>query len=63
MALGGIYVNDFIDCGCVKKVYVQVDVKFCMLLEDVDKFYVCSVNGEMVLFFVFIILYWVYGFL
>lgn len=33
-----------------------------MLLEDVDKFYVRSVNGEMVLFSVFIILYWVYGF-
>ncbi len=36
-ALGGTYVNDFIDRGRVKKVYVQADAKFRMLPEDVDK--------------------------
>ncbi len=39
-ALGGTHVNDFIDRGRVKKVYVQADAKFRMLPEDVDKLYV-----------------------
>lgn len=33
-ALGGTYVNDFIDRGRVKKVYVQADAKFRMLPEE-----------------------------
>ena len=52
-ALGGTYVNDFIDRGRVKKVYVQADAKFRMLPEDVDKLYVRSANGEMVPFSAF----------
>ncbi len=43
--MGGTYVNDFIDRGRVKKVYVQADAKFRMLPEDVDKLYVRSANG------------------
>lgn len=44
-ALGGTYVNDFIDRGRV--LCVQADAKFRMLPEDVDKLYVRSANGEM----------------
>ena len=60
-ALGGTYVNDFIDRGRVKKVYVQADAKFRMLPEDVDKLYVRSANGEMVPFSAFTSAHWVYG--
>lgn len=60
-ALGGTYVNDFIDRGRVKKVYVQADAKFRMLPEDVDKLYVRSANGEMVPFSAFTTSHWVYG--
>ncbi len=60
-AWGGSYVNDFIDRGRVKKVYVQADAKFRMLPEDVDKLYVRSANGEMVPFSAFTTSHWVYG--
>lgn len=60
-ALGGTYVNDFIDRGRVKKVYVQADAKFRMLPEDIDKLYVRSTNGEMVPFSAFTTSHWVYG--
>ncbi|MCT6533052.1 efflux RND transporter permease subunit, partial [Staphylococcus aureus] len=39
-AMGGSYVNDFIDRGRVKKVYVQADAPFRMLPSDIDKWYV-----------------------
>ncbi|HCO8218238.1 efflux RND transporter permease subunit [Escherichia fergusonii] len=60
-ALGGSYVNDFIDRGRVKKVYVQADAKFRMLPEDVNKLFVRSANGEMVPFSTFSSAHWVYG--
>lgn len=28
--------------------------ELCMVLEDLDKWYVCNVNGDMVLFIVFV---------
>ncbi|MGX7901964.1 efflux RND transporter permease subunit, partial [Klebsiella pneumoniae] len=39
-ALGGYYVNDFIDRGRVKKVYVQADAHFRMLPSDINNMYV-----------------------
>ncbi|WP_436859074.1 efflux RND transporter permease subunit [Citrobacter tructae] len=60
-ALGGYYVNDFIDRGRVKKVYVQADAKFRMLPEDINNLYVRSANGEMVPFSTFSSAHWVYG--
>ena len=60
-ALGGYYVNDFIDHGRVKKVYVQADAKFRMLPSDVNNMYVRSSNGEMVPFSAFVTSRWVYG--
>ncbi|ECC1667752.1 efflux RND transporter permease subunit [Salmonella enterica] len=60
-ALGGYYVNDFIDRGRVKKVYVQADVQFRMLPEDINNLYVRSANGEMVPFSTFSSARWIYG--
>ena len=60
-ALGGTYVNDFIDHGRVKKVYVQADAKFRMLPGDINNLYVRSANGEMVPFSAFSNAHWVYG--
>ena len=60
-ALGGTYVNDFIDRGRVKKVYVQADAKFRMLPSDINNLYVRGVNNEMVPFSAFSTAHWAYG--
>ncbi|CEJ67719.1 MULTISPECIES: efflux RND transporter permease subunit [Citrobacter] len=60
-SLGGYYVNDFIDRGRVKKVYVQADAKFRMLPTDISNLYIRSANGEMVPFSAFSASHWIYG--
>ncbi|EBG5900464.1 efflux RND transporter permease subunit [Salmonella enterica subsp. enterica] len=60
-ASGGYYVNDFIDRGRVKKVYVQADAQFRMLPGDINNLYVRSANGEMVPFSTFSSARWIYG--
>ncbi|EDX3767173.1 efflux RND transporter permease subunit [Salmonella enterica subsp. enterica serovar Onderstepoort] len=60
-ALGGYYINDFIDRGRVKKVYVQADAQFRMLPGDINNLYVRSANGEMVPFSTFSSARWIYG--
>ncbi|MDI9229202.1 multidrug efflux RND transporter permease subunit SdeY, partial [Serratia bockelmannii] len=60
-ALGGSYVNDFIDRGRVKKVYVQADAPFRMLPEDINKWYVRGTSGQMVPFSAFSSAKWEYG--
>ncbi|RYD38070.1 MAG: efflux RND transporter permease subunit [Verrucomicrobiaceae bacterium] len=50
---GSTYVNDFIDKGRVKKVYLQGDAPFRMVPEDVDKWFLRSATGEMVPFSAF----------
>ncbi|EGP7310054.1 efflux RND transporter permease subunit [Salmonella enterica subsp. enterica serovar Infantis] len=60
-ALGGYYVNGFIDRGRVKKVYVQADAQFRMLPGDINNLYVRSANGEMVPFSTFSSARWIYG--
>ena len=60
-ALGGTYVNDYIDRGRVKKVYVQADAYFRMLPEDINRLYVRSANGEMVPLSAFSQSHWIYG--
>ena len=60
-SLGGAYVNDFIDRGRVKKVYVQADAKFRMLPEDINNLYVRSASGEMVPFSTFSSAHWSHG--
>ena len=60
-ALGGSYVNDFIDRGRVKKVYVQADAPFRMLPDDINNWYVRGSIGQMVPFSAFSTAKWEYG--
>lgn len=55
------YVNDFIDRGRVKRVYVQGDAPFRMLPEDVGRWYARNNHGEMVPFSAFTSGRWIYG--
>ena len=55
------YVNDFIDKGRVKKVYMQGDAQYRMLPEDVKNWYVRNDKGEMVPFSAFTSGRWIYG--
>ncbi|MBK8573433.1 MAG: efflux RND transporter permease subunit [Holophagaceae bacterium] len=52
-AWGGSYVNDFINRGRVKRVYMQADAPFRMQLEDLNKLYVRNTQGAMVPFAAF----------
>ena len=47
-AIGGIYVNDFVDRGRVKKVYLQADAQFRMQPGDLDNWFVRNAGGDMV---------------
>lgn len=49
-AWGGSFINDFLDRGRVKRVYMQADAPFRMLPEDLNRFYVRNNDGEMVPF-------------
>jgi Cation/multidrug efflux pump len=60
-AWGSAYVNDFIDKGRVKKVYIQADAPFRMLPGDLDRWYVRNTLGEMVPFSTFATGHWSYG--
>ncbi|MDI8799851.1 efflux RND transporter permease subunit, partial [Salmonella enterica subsp. enterica serovar Montevideo] len=42
------YVNDFIDRGRVKKVYVMSEAKYRMLPDDINDWYVRGSDGQMV---------------
>ncbi|SEM09661.1 hydrophobic/amphiphilic exporter-1, HAE1 family/multidrug efflux pump [Variovorax sp. YR750] len=60
-AMGGSYVNDFINNGRVKKVYVQADAPFRMQPDSVDRWHVRNGNSEMVPFSAFASSRWTYG--
>ncbi|MBB1480062.1 efflux RND transporter permease subunit [Pseudoalteromonas sp. SG41-2] len=60
-AWGSSYVNDFIDRGRVKKVFLQGTPESRMVPEDLDKWYVRNSNGDMVPFSAFAQSYWTYG--
>ncbi len=60
-AWGSSYVNDFIQNGRVKKVYLQADAKYRMLPEDINRWYVSNKTGEMVPFSAFATAHWQYG--
>ncbi|MBD3587484.1 efflux RND transporter permease subunit [Salinimonas sp. HHU 13199] len=47
-ALGGTYVNDFIENGRIKRVYVQAEDQYRMLPEDINDWYVRNESGGMV---------------
>ena len=58
---GGSYVNDFLDRGRVKRVYVQADAPFRMGENDLNRWYVKNTNGDMVPFSAFATYTWVKG--
>ncbi|RTF70420.1 efflux RND transporter permease subunit, partial [Serratia marcescens] len=60
-AWGSTYVNDFVDRGRVKKVYVQAAAPFRMLPDDINKWYVRNSAGGMVPFSAFASSHWEYG--
>lgn len=61
MAWGGTYINDFVDRGRVKKVYVQGEANTRMMPEDLNKWYVRNSAGTMVPFSAFATGEWTYG--
>ncbi|WOE80932.1 efflux RND transporter permease subunit [Pseudomonas protegens] len=61
IALGSSYVNDFIDRGRVKKVYIQGQAGARMSPEDLKKWYVRNSAGTMVPFSAFAKGEWIYG--
>jgi multidrug efflux pump len=58
---GSTYVNDFLDRGRVKKVYVQAAAKYRMLPDDISKWYVRNSSGGMVPFTAFATTSWETG--
>ncbi|SEJ08765.1 hydrophobic/amphiphilic exporter-1, HAE1 family/multidrug efflux pump [Sphingomonas sp. OV641] len=57
-AWGGSYINDFIDRGRVKRVYVQADTPYRLKPEDLAAFYVRGSDGQMVPFTAFSTIEW-----
>ena len=60
-AMGGSYVNDFLNNGRVKRVYVQGDAPFRMQAEDLNQWHVRNSAGQMVPFSAFTSSTWTYG--
>lgn len=60
-AWGSSYVNQFINEGRVKKVFIQGDAPYRMLPSDISKWYVRNDKGEMVSFGAFTKSHWTYG--
>jgi multidrug efflux pump len=58
---GSAYVNDFIQGGRVKRVYVQADAPFRMLPKDLERLYVTNTAGKMVPFSSFASGHWTFG--
>lgn len=61
ISFGSSYVNDFIDRGRVKKVYIQGQAGSRMSPEDLKKWYVRNSAGTMVPFSAFAKGEWIYG--
>ncbi len=60
-AWGSMYVNDFIDEGRVKRVYLQGEASARMLPTDLDKWHVRNQRGEMIPFNAFATTQWYMG--
>jgi multidrug efflux pump len=60
-AWAGSYVNDFIDRGEIKSVYLQGDAPFRMTPNDFNRWYARNGSGEMVPFSSFVETSWSYG--
>jgi len=61
LAWGGRYVDDFIDRGRLKRVYVQADAPYRMNPDDFNSWYVRSDRGQMVPVSAFTSSHWEYG--
>jgi multidrug efflux pump len=60
-AWGGVFINEFVDRGRVKNVYMQGDAPFRMAPADLDHWSVRSSNGSMAPFSAFATTSWVMG--
>ncbi len=60
-SFGGSYVNNFIQGGRVKKVYIQADAPYRMLPKDLENIYVRNNTGKMVPFSSFATTRWTSG--
>ncbi|MFM4990462.1 efflux RND transporter permease subunit [Aeromonas veronii] len=60
-AWGSSYVNDFVDRGRIKKVYMQADAPFRMNPEDLKLWHVRNSAGQMVPFSAFASTEWSFG--
>jgi hydrophobe/amphiphile efflux-1 (HAE1) family protein len=60
-AFGSAYVNNFVQGGRVKRVYVQADAPYRMLPKDIEKLYVRNATGTMVPFSSFASSHWTSG--
>ncbi|MBN9026163.1 MAG: efflux RND transporter permease subunit, partial [Rhizobiales bacterium] len=61
VGFAGSYVNDFIDRGKVKPVYLQADAPFRMQPDNLNDWFVRNASGEMVPFSSFVSTDWTYG--
>lgn len=61
IAWGSSYVNDFLDKGRIKRVYMQADKDHRMMPEDLEKWYVRNNQGQMIPFHTFSTAEWTYG--
>ncbi|MBV9549567.1 MAG: efflux RND transporter permease subunit, partial [Alphaproteobacteria bacterium] len=60
-AWGSAYINDFVDRGRVKQVYMQGDAPYRTTPEDLNRWYVRANNGEMTPFSSFATARWTVG--
>jgi multidrug efflux pump len=60
-AWGSSFINDFIDRGRVKRVYMQADAPYRMNQDDLDRWYVRAANGSMTPFSSFATTRWTVG--
>ena len=60
-AWGSSYVNDFIDRGRIKKVYLQSGAAYRMQPGDLEKWFIRNKKDEMVPFSSFAKIKWIYG--
>ena len=60
-ALGGVYINDFLNNGRVKRVYMQADAPYRMLPKDIGQWMVRNNQGQMVSFASFSKTEWTMG--
>ncbi|MBD8697012.1 efflux RND transporter permease subunit [Stenotrophomonas sp. CFBP 13718] len=60
-AWGGTYVNDFLDRGRVKRVYIQGDAPYRAVPDDINQWYVRGSDGQMASFASFARTHWERG--